>query len=74
MYEFLIKKCEDVGIEYLNDEKTFIDCSTTMDGVYEDINDCNPNRKRIFSIVFDDMIADVMSKKQFSICSEIIAF
>ena len=65
MYEFLIKKCEDVGVEHLNDEKTFIDCSTTMDGVYEDIDDCNPKRKRIFSIVFDDMIADVMSKKKF---------
>ena len=45
-----------------------------MDGVYEDIDDCNPNRKRIFSIVFDDMIADVTSKKKLSICCEIIAF
>ena len=36
-----------------------------MDDVYENINDYNPNRKRKILIVFDDMIADIMSNKKF---------
>ena len=36
-----------------------------MDDVYENINDYNPNRKRKIFIVFDDMIADIVSKKKF---------
>ena len=41
-YEFFIKKCEDAGIKYLNDSKAFIDCSNTMDDIYENIDDYNP--------------------------------
>ena len=29
-YEFLIGKCEDAGIKYLNDSKAFIECSNTF--------------------------------------------
>ena len=36
-----------------------------MDDVHENINDYNPNRKRKIFIVFDDMIADIMSNKKF---------
>ena len=36
-----------------------------MDGVYENINDYNPIRKRKKVIVFDDMIADNKSNKRF---------
>ena len=36
-----------------------------MDDVYEDIDDYNPNTKRKILIVFDDMIADIMSNKKF---------
>ena len=31
-----------------------------MNGVYENIDDCNPNRKTKILFVFDDMIADIM--------------
>ena len=34
-YEFLIKKREDAGIKDLNDPEAFIECSNTMDDVYE---------------------------------------
>ena len=64
-YEFLIKKCKDVGIKHLNDSKAFIECSSTMDDVYKNINDYNSSRKRKILIVFDDMIADIMSNKNF---------
>ena len=45
-YECLIKKREDAGIKHLNSPNAFIECSNTMDDVYEDINDYNPIRKR----------------------------
>ena len=64
-YEYLIKKPEDAGIKNLNNPNAFIKCSNTMDDVYENINDCNPIRKRKKLIVFDDMIADIMSDKNF---------
>ena len=64
-YEFLIKNCENVRIKYCNDSNAFIDYSNTMDGVYQNIDDYNPSRKRKILIVFDDMIADIMSNKKF---------
>ena len=45
-YEFLIKKREAAGIKYFNDLNAFIACSNTMDDVYDNIDDYNPNRKR----------------------------
>ena len=62
-YQFLIKKLEDVGIKHLNDPKAFIEYPAYMDDVYNNINDYNPNRKRKILIVFDDMIADIMTNK-----------
>ena len=61
-YEFLIKKCKNVGIKYLNDPNAFIECSNTMDDVSENIDDYNPSRKRKMLIVFNDMIADIITK------------
>ena len=64
-YEYLIKKREDAGIKHLNNPNAFIECSNTMDDVYENINDYNPIRKRKKLMVFDDMIADIMTNKRF---------
>ena len=64
-YEYLIKNRENAGIKHLNDAKAFIECSNTMNDVYENIDDYNPNRKRKILIVFDDMIADIMTNKKF---------
>ena len=64
-YQFLIKKREDVGIEQFNDSKAFIDYSECMDDVYSNIDDYNPNRNIKTLIVFDDMIADIMTNKKF---------
>ena len=35
-----------------------------MDDIYENIRDYNPNKKRKILIVFDDMIADMLSNKK----------
>ena len=64
-YEYLIKKREDVGIKHVNNSNAFIECSSTMDDVYENIHDYNPSRKTKILIVFDDMIADIMTSKKF---------
>ena len=64
-YEYLIRNRENTGIKYLNDSKAFIKCSNTMNDVYENIENYNLNRKRKILIVFDDMIADIMTNKKF---------
>ena len=64
-HEILIKKRKDAGIKHLNDPNVFIECSNTMDDVYENIHDYNSSRKRKILIAFDDMIADIMTNKKF---------
>ena len=64
-YEYLIKNRENAGIKHVNDGGPFIECSNTMDDVYKSINDYNPNKRRKILIVFDDMIADIMTNKKF---------
>ena len=64
-YEFFIKKGENVGTDHFNDPNISIECSNTMDDFYENIDDYNPSRKRKILIVFNDMIADIMSNKRF---------
>ena len=64
-YEHLINNCENTGIKHLKDSKAFIECLNTTDDVYENINNYNSNRKRKILIVFDDMIADIMTNEKF---------
>ena len=42
-------------------------CSNTMDDVYENIDDYNPNRQRKISIKFDDIIAYMTSIKKLQV-------
>ena len=42
----LIKSRENVGIKHLNDSNAFIECSNTMDDVYENIDEYNPSKKK----------------------------
>ena len=64
-YEYLTKKREDVRIKHVNNSNAFIECSSTMNDVYQNINDYNLNRRRKTLIIFDDMIADIMTSKNF---------
>ena len=61
-YEFLVKKREDVGIKYCNNPN---ECSNRMDDIYQNIDHYNPSRKRKILVLFDDMIADIMTNKKF---------
>ena len=65
-YEFLINNRKNTGIKNYNDPNAFIEYSNTTDNVFENIEDYNAKRKRRILIVFDDMIADIMTIKIFN--------
>ena len=54
-YEIFIKRHEDAGIKHLNYLSAFIEHRNTMDDC-NNIDNCNPSRKRKLLIVFNDMI------------------
>ena len=63
--QFLIKKFENPGRKSFNDPSAFIEYLNTMDNVYNNIDDYKPKKKGKKFIVFDDMIADIMTNKKF---------
>ena len=63
-YKYLIKNRENAGIKHVNDSNAFIECSNTMDDIYENVNNYNPTRKRKTLIIFDDMIAGILTNKK----------
>ena len=48
----------------MNDFKALIEYSNDMDGIYKNIEEHNPNKTNKILIVFDDMIADMLSNKK----------
>ena len=60
-----INKRESASLKHLNDSKTFIEYSNDMDDTCKNIEEYNPNKnkKRKILIVFDDVIADILSNK-----------
>ena len=65
-YEYLIENRQNAGIKHVNNSNAFIECSDTMDDIYENIDDYNPSRRRKILIIFDDMIADIMTNTNFN--------
>ena len=59
-YQYLINKCEKVGLDHFNDPKVFIEYSNDMQDVYKNIEEYNLGKKRKVLIAFDDMIAVVI--------------
>ena len=64
-YELLINNKENAGIKQFNEPTAFIEYSNDMDDVFTNIDDYNKQRKRNVLIIFDDMIADIMSSNNF---------
>ena len=60
----LVNKRESIGLKVLYIPKAFIDYPSDMDNVYKNIEEYNPNKKQKVLIVFDDMIADMLSNKK----------
>ena len=63
-YQPLINKRESTGLKHFNDSKAFIEYSNDMYDIYKKIEEYNPNKKHKTLIVFDDMIADMLSNKK----------
>ena len=64
-YQYLKNKREQAGIKSLNNPHAFIEYSSDMNDVLEDINNYNKNRGKKVLIIFDDMIADIMRSEKF---------
>ena len=45
-YQYLINKREKVGFDHFKDPKDFIEYSDDMQDIYNNIEDCNPGKKR----------------------------
>ena len=63
-YQYLINIREKVGIDHFDDPKAFIEYSNDMHYVYKNIDEYNLDKEREILIVFDDMIADMISNKK----------
>ena len=51
---------------HFNCSKVFIEYSNNIDNIYKNIEEYNPNKKRKILIAFDDMIAAMLSNKNFN--------
>ena len=57
----MINKRESTRLKHFNDFKAFIEYLNNM---VENIEAYNPNKKRKILVIFDDMIADMLSNKK----------
>ena len=62
-YQLLINKRESTVLKYFNDSKAFIKYSNDMHDIYKNSEEWNANKTQKILIVFDDMIADMVSNK-----------
>ena len=65
-YKLLIRKLESTDLNYCEDSKAFTKYSNVMRDIYKNIEEYNPGKQRKILIVFDDMIADMISNKVFN--------
>ena len=69
--QYLINKCEKVGLEHFKDPKAFIEYSNDMQDVYKILKIIIQERNVKILIVFDDMIADINNKKLNPVVTEL---
>ena len=55
---------EKAGLKHFNDSKAFIEYSNDIEEIYNNIEKYNPNNKSKILIVFDGMIASMLSNKK----------
>ena len=60
----LINKRGSTVSKHLNDSEAFTEYSNIMDDIYKNIEEYNPNKKCRILIVFDDMIANMLSNEK----------
>ena len=59
-----MNKQESTDLKYFNAYKAFIEYSSNIDNIYKNIEENNPNKKCKILIIFDEMIADMLSNKK----------
>ena len=64
-YQYLINKRKSVGLKHY--PKAFIEYSNDMHSIYKNIDNYNLNKENKILIVFDDMIAGMISKKKLNL-------
>ena len=52
-----------IGNVQICDSKAFIEYSNDIDDIYENIEECNPNKKCKILMLLYDMVADMLSDK-----------
>ena len=62
--QLLINTGEKAGLKHFSDSKAFIECYNKMDDIYKIIEEYSPNKERKILIVFNEMIADMLSNKK----------
>ena len=62
-YQYLIRKRQDTGIRHFNDPNAFIEFSSNINDVYQNIDDYNPRKNKKIVIIFDDMITENLPKQ-----------
>ena len=60
----LISILEDVDLQHFNDSKDFIEYSKDVQDVYRNFEEYNPDKKPKVLIVFNGMIADMISNRK----------
>ena len=61
-----MRKCKIKDIKlffWLDLLKRFIEYSNDIDDIHKNIEEYNPNKKRKILIAFDEMVTDILSKK-----------
>ena len=62
--QLVINKREGAGLEEFHSFKSFIEYSHDMDNIYENIEECNPNKEPKILILFDDTIVAMFGNKK----------
>ena len=60
----MFNKREQTGIQHFKDPKAFVEYQSDLKDVSASIDDYSPNKKCKILVVFDDMVADILSNKK----------
>ena len=62
-----IDKRENTGLKGFNDSEAFIEYSTDINDIYNNIEEYSLNEKRKILIVFDETVTDMLSNKKLNL-------
>ena len=63
-YQYLLNKSEEISLKYLKDPKGFIEYQNDIKDICSNIEEYNPGKERKVLVMFDHLIADMISNKK----------